>query len=67
MDTCACGYEPDGPRDMADHLGEMFIPFDDVAPDGQAHAEAARDTAFGSLACVCGFVPGGVSVLMGTR
>jgi hypothetical protein len=44
---------------MADHLGEAFIALDDVAPDGRAHAEAARDTGFGSLACICGFVPAG--------
>jgi hypothetical protein len=59
MDRCACGYQAGSPRDMTDHLGEVFIPLDDVAPDGRAHAEAARDTAFGSLACVCGFTPAG--------
>jgi len=59
MDRCACGYEPAGPRDMADHLGEVFTPLDDVAADGRAHAEAAREVTFGSLACVCGFVPAG--------
>ncbi|HTU74902.1 MAG TPA: hypothetical protein VMG38_15415 [Trebonia sp.] len=59
MDRCACGYEASGPRDKADHLGEVFIPLDDVAPDGRAHAEAAREVTFGSLACVCGFAPAG--------
>ena len=59
MDRCACGYQADSPRDMADHLGEAFIPLDDVAPDGRAHAEAARDTPFGSLTCLCGFRPDG--------
>jgi hypothetical protein len=32
----------------------MFIPADDTAPDGQAHAEAAR-TDPATLTCRCGF------------
>lgn len=54
--TCACGYKAESTEDLTDHLGEMFIPPDDVAPDGQVHAEAARtDPATGTLTCRCGF------------
>ena len=59
--TCACGYDAVTPEELGDHIGEMVIPPDDIAPDGQAHAEAARDTrgAVGTdpagIRCVCGF------------
>jgi hypothetical protein len=33
----------------------MFTPDDDTAPDGHAHAEAARNTPGTGLACLCGF------------
>lgn len=56
---CSCGYEADTPADLADHLGEAFIPLsDDVGTDGRAHAEAARDGSSRGLAdlmCLCGF------------
>jgi hypothetical protein len=62
--TCACGYDAVTPEELGDHIGELAIPPDDVAPDGQAHAEAARDkrAAAGAdqtgLRCVCGFTSG---------
>ena len=57
--ACTCGYKADSPEDLTDHLGEMFIPADDIAPDGQAHSEAARATpATGPLTCQCGFTAG---------
>ena len=49
--SCACGYQADSTEDFTDHLGEMFIPPDDVAPDGRIHAEAAS----GTLTCHCGY------------
>ncbi len=55
---CSCGYDADSPEDLALHFGEMFIPADDVAPDGQAHTEAARDKGTPVSAprvCRCGF------------
>ena len=55
---CSCGYKADSPEDLTVHYGEMFIPADDVGPDGQVHAEAARDKgtpAPATLACRCGF------------
>jgi hypothetical protein len=62
QDHCTCGYQAENPDDLAIHFGEMFIPHDDVAPDGQVHNEAARDTAIPRdphqpliLTCRCGF------------
>jgi hypothetical protein len=61
--TCACGYEAATAEELGDHIGEMVIPPDDIAPDGQAHAEAARDKRrtgadqTGSR-CLCGFTSG---------
>ena len=54
--SCGCGYQASSPEDLAAHLGEMLIPDDDTAPDGQVHAEAARDQprTGGILACLCG-------------
>ena len=56
---CTCGYEAEDPADLTAHFGEMFIPKDDVAPDGQVHAEKARDTTTpiptpATLTCRCG-------------
>jgi hypothetical protein len=56
---CTCGYQAEDPVDLAAHFGEMFIPPDDVAPDGQVHAENARDTTCpapkpATLTCRCG-------------
>lgn len=61
---CACGYEAVTAAEFGDHVGEIVIPADDIASDGQAHAEAARDEhgAAGAdqtgLRCVCGFMSG---------
>jgi hypothetical protein len=62
QERCTCGYQAQGTDDLAIHFGEMFIPKDDVAPDGQIHNEAAqdgsRDTAtpgLRTLTCRCGF------------
>jgi hypothetical protein len=55
--SCQCGYKASSPEDLTDHLGEMLIPDDGTAPDGQVHAEAARDEPRigGIVACLCGF------------
>ena len=55
---CTCGYQADDAEDLAVHFGEMFIPADDTAPDGQVHCETG--SASGTLTCRCGFI-GGVS------
>jgi hypothetical protein len=55
--TCSCGYEADGSEDLRDHLGEVFIPRDDTALDGQVHAEPPRDDHGGDSPtrhCACG-------------
>jgi hypothetical protein len=53
---CACGYKAESVDDLTDHLGEVFIPADDIGPGGQAHAEVARHPpATGTLTCRCGF------------
>lgn len=48
--TCSCGFAASDGDELADHLGEMFIPADDIGPDGVAHAEDAAD----NRACLCG-------------
>jgi hypothetical protein len=57
---CTCGYQAEDPDDLIAHFGEMFIPDDDKAPDGQAHFEASsntgKDTTTATLTCRCGFV-----------
>lgn len=62
---CTCGYKADSPEDLIVHFGEMFIPADDTAPDGQVHCETARDkdttsgtSAPATLTCRCGFTGG---------
>jgi hypothetical protein len=51
--VCSCGFTaPDG-DELAGHLGEMFIPDDDVGTDGVTHAEDGRDVP--GRACLCGF------------
>ena len=68
---CACGYEAVSAPELSDHIGEMLIPADDIAPDGQAHAEAARDErgAVGpdptGYRCVCGSTSGTATGLDG--
>jgi hypothetical protein len=59
---CACGFLADAREELADHLGEMFVPADtspagDVASDSQRHAELSRRDADGTLwECLCGLV-----------
>jgi hypothetical protein len=56
--TCSCGYAADSPEDLSDHLGEVFIPQNDASPDGQAHAEVARNADVKvppGKRCACGF------------
>jgi hypothetical protein len=62
QDHCTCGYQAQDADDLAIHFGEMFIPDNDTAPDGQVHNEAAqrgpRATAAPgphTLTCRCGF------------
>jgi hypothetical protein len=60
QDRCTCGYQAGSPDDLAIHFGEMFIPDNDTAPDGQVHNEAAQDRPRPSgtpliLTCRCGF------------
>ena len=50
--TCACGHEAASGEDLADHIGEMTIPDDDMAADGVPHAEA---TGSAGSRCLCGF------------
>jgi len=59
---CTCGYQAEDSDDLAIHFGEMFIPDDDTALDGQVHNEAARDATIPRdtrepliLTCRCGF------------
>ncbi len=61
QDRCTCGYQAEDPDDLAIHFGEMFIPGNDTAPDGQVHNEAAKDRPWDSgapasrtLTCRCG-------------
>ena len=56
--TCTCGFAARSPEDLSDHFGEVFIPEDDAASDGQAHTEVARDGDTDVLPgnrCACGF------------
>ena len=62
QDRCTCGYQAESPDNLAIHFGEMFVPDNDTAPDGQVHNEAARDgkrpgepSASLTLNCRCGF------------
>jgi len=60
--SCTCGYQAEDPDDLAIHFGEMFIPVNDTAADGQIHNEAAQDNPRDStspaprtMTCRCGF------------
>jgi hypothetical protein len=62
QDLCTCGYQAESPDDLAIHFGEMFIPDNDTAADGQVHNEAAQERHQPSgtttplvLTCRCGF------------
>lgn len=55
---CTCGHQAGSPEGLFIHLGEMFIPATDLAPDGQPHAESARDPEApvpSTLTCLCGY------------
>src|SRR5579862_7813690 len=57
---CTCGYQAESPGELTLHFEEMFIPGSDIAPDGQVHAENAREMntptpAPATLTCRCGF------------
>jgi hypothetical protein len=59
--ACTCGYQAEDADDLTVHFGEVFTPADDTTPDGQVHAETARDAttphpAPGTLACRCGYM-----------
>ena len=56
MGECSCGFEATDDYSLSDHLGEVVIPLNDLAPDGQVHAEAAQDNG-PSAACLCGVTP----------
>ena len=62
--TCACGFRANTAADLGDHIGEMVIPLDDIAPDGRVHAEAGREErgavgpAPAGWQCACGFTSG---------
>lgn len=59
--ACSCGFAASGSDEIAGHLGEMFIPADDIGPDGAAHAEDGRDVP--GRACLCGFAGPGAAAL----
>lgn len=40
--SCACGVTFVTPAELDDHFHEVFTPADDIAPDGQLHAEVTR-------------------------
>jgi hypothetical protein len=47
---CQCGYQSSDELDFLDHLQEVFIPLDGIAPDGRLHDEGQS-----TLSCLCGF------------
>ena len=58
---CTCGYQAADLSDLTAHFGDMFIPKDDIAPDGQPHYENSqlKHTSAGmpapaTLTCRCG-------------
>jgi hypothetical protein len=60
--ACGCGLVAADSDELADHLGQMFIPADDVGIDGRPHAERFRPGADGSRrACLCGFAATGIA------
>jgi hypothetical protein len=58
--ACSCGFTG-AAQDLAEHLGEMFIPADDTGPDGVVHAESAREES--GRGCLCGLAFGGKDAL----
>jgi hypothetical protein len=59
--ACSCGFTGASSQELAGHLGEMFIPADDTAPDGVVHAESALEEP--GRACLCGAAFGGKDAL----
>jgi hypothetical protein len=62
---CSCRYAAED-AGFAEHLGEVFIPADDIGTDGQAHAEMSPDhvraasgrrgaRSLPGFTCLCGF------------
>ena len=51
---CECGYQAESAEDLIDHLGDVFLADNDIAPDGRVHAEAADSDAPGRR-CLYGF------------
>jgi hypothetical protein len=39
---CACGFAIDDPEALADHLGWVFDPDNDIGTDGSPHAEVSH-------------------------
>jgi hypothetical protein len=55
--VCECGFTASSEEELADHLGEMFIPDDDIAPDGRQHAERFEPGRDGTAwECLCGVI-----------
>jgi hypothetical protein len=52
---CSCGVAAPTHDELTDHLLEVFALAGDTAPDGQQHAEAARDQRAAPRRCVCGY------------
>jgi hypothetical protein len=52
---CSCGFAAKTHDELFDHLHEVFTLASDIAPDGQQHAEEARDTPGAPLRCTCGY------------
>ncbi len=59
--ACSCGFAVSSGDEVTDHLGEMFIPADDIAADGVRHAEDGREAP--GRACLCGFTSPGAGAL----
>jgi hypothetical protein len=59
--ACACGFTAPDDDALAEHLGEMFIPADDIGAGGAGHAEDGRDVP--GRACLCGFTGPGPAAL----
>jgi hypothetical protein len=49
-ERCSCGFVSNQEMRLTDHLLEVFVPEDAVAPDGRRHDETEH------LACACGFI-----------
>jgi hypothetical protein len=51
---CSCGFAIDNPDALADHLGWVFDPNDDIGNDGHPHAEITHPGPPAHL-CACGY------------